>query len=77
VTRIIDRTFEEENQLWIIDFKTGKEDPKTQKKYQQQLNEYAYYLTKQSSLPIQCGLYYLPNNQWNHWQYRYEEATLA
>jgi ATP-dependent exoDNAse (exonuclease V) beta subunit len=68
-TRIIDRTFEDQNQLWIIDFKTGKEDPKTQQRYQEQLNEYASYLSTHTSLPIHCGLYYLDNNHWVHWQY--------
>lgn len=74
VTRIIDRTFEDDGKLWIIDFKTGKEDAKTQKKYVQQLNEYAYYLSKDSSLPIHCGLYYLATNHWTHWHYDYENA---
>jgi ATP-dependent exoDNAse (exonuclease V) beta subunit len=70
ITRIIDRTFEDQNQLWIIDFKTGKEDLKSQERYQEQLNEYASYLSTHSSLVIQCGLYYLDNNHWVHWHYK-------
>ena len=64
---------EETNQLWIIDFKTGKEDLDAKKKHQQQLNEYGTYLSKISSLPIRCGLYYLTNNHWIHWQYATEQ----
>jgi ATP-dependent exoDNAse (exonuclease V) beta subunit len=69
VTRIIDRTFEDQNKLWIIDFKTGKEDEKTLIKHQEQLNEYGLYLSERSSLPIHCGIYYLMSNHWVDWQY--------
>lgn len=69
ITRIIDRTFEDKGSLWIVDFKTGKEDKTSEKKYQQQVNEYAHYLAQHSSLPIQCGLYYLASNNWQHWHY--------
>jgi ATP-dependent exoDNAse (exonuclease V) beta subunit len=69
ITRIIDRLFEYNGLLWIIDFKTGKEDPTTLVKYQQQLTEYAYYLSSQTNLPIHCGLYYLPTSHWVHWEY--------
>ena len=69
VTRIIDRTFEENQKLWIIDFKTGKEDVKALSRHQQQLNDYGYYLSNRSTLPIHCGLYYLSNSHWVNWQY--------
>ncbi|RUR13894.1 exodeoxyribonuclease V subunit beta [Legionella sp. km772] len=72
VTRIIDRTFEDQHSLWIIDFKTGKEDKISDAKYQQQLQEYAQYLAQHSLLPIQCGLYYLASNHWQHWHYEPE-----
>ncbi len=72
VTRIIDRTFEDNQHLWIIDFKTGKEDEQSQMQHQKQLNEYGYYLSNLSSLPIQCGLYYLSNNHWVNWHYQTE-----
>lgn len=68
VTRIIDRTFESDGYLWIIDFKTGREDANAQKKHQQQLTEYASYLSEHTTLPIQCGLYYLATNHWVYWQ---------
>lgn len=76
VTRIIDRLFEAENKLWIIDFKTGKEDDLAVKQHQQQLNEYAYYLSSRSRLPIQCGIYYLNNNHWINWEYQTAEFSL-
>lgn len=69
VTRIIDRIFEDQGKLWIIDFKTGKEDDRTQQKYQQQLNDYAQHLATRTELPIHCGLYYLPTNHWATWHY--------
>lgn len=69
VTRIIDRTFEEKGKLWIIDFKTGKEEIKALTQHQQQLNEYGYYLSSLTTLPIHCGLYYLNKSHWVHWQY--------
>lgn len=73
VTRIIDRSFEEKQTLWIIDFKTGTDELNSQQ-YQQQLNEYALHLSKHTSLPIQCGLYYLANCHWVTWSYEFELA---
>jgi ATP-dependent exoDNAse (exonuclease V) beta subunit len=70
VTRIIDRLFEEHNKLWIIDFKTGKEDLDTLALHQQQLNEYGYYLSSRTDLPIHCGIYYLANQHWVNWHYQ-------
>lgn len=69
VTRIIDRTFLANNCRWIIDFKTGKDDAKTRKNHQEQVNEYAKILSTRHSLPIKCGLYYLANNRWVAWDY--------
>ncbi|HAT1795538.1 TPA: AAA family ATPase [Legionella pneumophila] len=69
VTRIIDRTFIENDTQWIIDFKTGKEDINTLQQHRQQLNEYGYYLSNCTELPIRCGLYYLANGHWINWQY--------
>jgi ATP-dependent exoDNAse (exonuclease V) beta subunit len=71
VTRIIDRTFEEDGKLWIIDYKTGKEDETTKEQHQLQLNEYAHYLSSLSTLPIYCGLYYLSHGHWSEWAYRW------
>jgi ATP-dependent exoDNAse (exonuclease V) beta subunit len=69
VTRILDRTFEENGKRWIIDFKTGKEDVNALTQHKKQLNEYGYYLSSRTSLPIHCGLYYLSNSHWVSWQY--------
>lgn len=68
-TRIIDRTFIADSKLWIIDFKTGKEDLISLNQHQKQLNDYGYYLSSRSNLPIQCGLYYLVNGHWITWEY--------
>ena len=67
VTRIIDRTFVDQQQLWIIDFKTGSNDQDSQSKHRQQVQNYAEYLSYQSTLPIRCGVYYLANNHWLSW----------
>lgn len=74
-TRIIDRTFEDKGKLWIIDFKTGKEDEKTKAQHQQQLNEYGYFLSSRTTLPIYCGIYYLSNVHWVEWEYRVPVET--
>lgn len=75
VTRIIDRVFIDQSKLWIIDFKTGREEDLTLSQYQKQLNEYGHYLSNLFSLPIYCGLYYLANNHWVHWQYQPEPVS--
>lgn len=66
-TRIIDRVFKENESLWIIDFKTGKDSEETLERYQNQVNEYATYLAPQTKLKIHCGLYFLNTGQWVHW----------
>ncbi|CAM2947366.1 UvrD-helicase domain-containing protein [Legionella worsleiensis] len=69
VTRIVDRLFIDQSKLWIIDFKTGKDTETTLAQHQKQLNEYGLYVSRLYSLPIYCGVYYLVNNHWLHWQY--------
>lgn len=66
-TRIIDRTFIENGVRWIIDFKTGQQDAKSQTHHQAQVNEYAMLLASQSLMPIRCGLYYLSTGAWLDW----------
>ncbi len=68
-TRIIDRTFCEHGIRWIIDFKTGKEDNKTQAHHRQQVNEYAELMTSRTQKPIRCGLYYLSTGRWVDWEF--------
>ncbi len=76
VTRIIDRTFEDQGILWIIDFKTGKDDFIATTQHQKQLNEYGLYLSHCTDLPIHCGLYYLTNNHWLSWEYQHQEHLI-
>lgn len=67
VTRIIDRTFHDQQQCWIIDFKTGQKMLDIQ--HQQQLNGYARLMQTQTTLPLWCGLYYLQTSEWHTWAY--------
>lgn len=67
-TKIIDRTFCENNIRWIIDFKTGRDDNETQQKHRQQVDQYAKIFATDATMPIHCGLYYLASNQWVTWQ---------
>lgn len=76
ITRIIDRTFEEHGKRWIIDFKTGREDESSLIQHRQQLNEYGSYLARHTSLPIYCGIYYLPSNHWVNWHYELPEMLV-
>ena len=70
-TKIIDRTFCENGIRWIIDFKTGQEDAKTQERHHQQVNDYAKLFASQNSdEPVRCGLYYLASNHWIAWDYK-------
>lgn len=75
VTRIIDRLFVDQNKLWIIDFKTGKEDEIALNKHRQQLNEYGFYLSERTQLSIHCGVYYLATNHWLNWEYKLDRNT--
>lgn len=72
-TRIIDRTFCDKDTRWIIDFKTGHETKDSQKKYREQVNQYAKILSERFRLEnnpktIHCGLYYLASNHWDAWE---------
>ncbi|KTD78355.1 UvrD-helicase domain-containing protein [Legionella waltersii] len=71
LTRIIDRTFDENSIRWIIDFKTGKEDQSSLEKHKIQLNQYGKYLREETTLPIRCGLYYMSSGHWLDWEYNY------
>lgn len=67
-TRIIDRTFVDDNKLWIIDFKTGTDERNQQQKHRDQLNEYADIMRHHSPHSVHCGLYYLASQRWVSWQ---------
>ena len=69
-TRIIDRTFYDKDVRWIIDFKTGEDSLKTEKKYRAQVNEYASLFANNETKPIRCGIYYLANSHWVEWEYQ-------
>ena len=68
-TRIIDRTFYENDIRWIIDFKTGQDVASKQSLHRQQVEEYAALLSNSSKTPIRCGLYYLSSGAWVDWEY--------
>jgi len=68
-TQIIDRTFIDQGIRWIIDFKTGREDPEATLQHKAQVNTYARSLSIQAEIPIRCGLYYLPTQHWVEWEY--------
>jgi ATP-dependent helicase/nuclease subunit A len=75
VTRIIDRLFEDNGVLWIIDFKTGRDTPKQEKAHQKQVNAYASYMTQSCDLPIRCGLYYLTDAHWIEWAWELQPTS--
>jgi ATP-dependent exoDNAse (exonuclease V) beta subunit len=74
----IDRTFrDEEGRLWIIDFKTsvhagGRVNDflnEEQRRYQEQLENYATLLSRISTGPIWLGLYFPLLDGWREWQF--------
>jgi ATP-dependent exoDNAse (exonuclease V) beta subunit len=67
-TRIIDRTFYDNQVRWIIDFKTGREDSLNEQKHRAQVNEYATLLAPMTNTSIHCGLYYLTTHHWVEWE---------
>ncbi len=77
VTRIIDRLFEDQGVLWVIDFKTGQDSALQAKAHQKQVNAYAKHMRSLSKLPIRCGLYYLSEMHWVEWAWEPEDARLC
>lgn len=75
-TRILDRAFTDNNNFWIIDFKTGQFNPEGHAKYIQKVNEYAM-LMQENSPPIKCGIYYLSTNSWYNWSYDFQATKNA
>jgi ATP-dependent helicase/nuclease subunit A len=68
-TYIIDRVFCEGEKRWIIDFKTGSDDPLKTLEHRHQVMKYAEHFANNSEHVIHCGLYYLANNHWITWEY--------
>jgi ATP-dependent exoDNAse (exonuclease V) beta subunit len=66
-TLIIDRTFIDQDKRWIIDFKTGREDPASTQEHQAQVNGYAKALAPYTPQPLCCGIYYLASQHWVEW----------
>jgi ATP-dependent helicase/nuclease subunit A len=75
---ILDRSFIHASKRWIIDFKTGHQDPILHPKYQEQLNRYAHHMQELSSdYPVHCGLYYLGSFTWDSWTFAATKSPLA
>lgn len=68
-TKIIDRTFCENGVRWIVDFKTGLDDERTETRHRQQVDSYARLFAGGEHTSIRCGLYYLASNRWLAWEY--------
>ena len=65
---IIDRyIIDEDQQHWIIDYKTGQPDSNLNEDYRQQLNNYAEAINTLTN-NIRCVLYYPLNQHWDEWQ---------
>lgn len=73
ITKVLDRTFVDSGIRWIVDFKTGHENQKSNELYEKQVNEYAkILLSKDPTYPVHCGLYYLETGHWHDWKYQPE-----
>lgn len=81
----IDRIFrDEEDRLWIIDFKTSEHEGgrleaflnEEERRYRTQLDNYATLLARMEKGPIHLGLYFPLLDGWREWQFE-AEAELA
>jgi ATP-dependent helicase/nuclease subunit A len=62
---VLDRIFIENNRLWIIDFKTKKDNDQ----YRIQLNRYAQALSQlYPDYSMTCGLFFLSTQEWKTWE---------
>ncbi|HTU45588.1 MAG TPA: UvrD-helicase domain-containing protein [Bryobacteraceae bacterium] len=78
ITGAIDRVFrDEEDRLWIIDFKTSSHEgarveaflSEEQRRYRTQLDNYATLLARMEKGPIWLGLYFPLLDGWREWQF--------
>ncbi len=85
VSGTIDRIFrDEEDRLWIIDFKTSEHEgaglksflDREQRRYRTQLETYAALISQMERGPIWLGLYFPLLDAWREWQYE-ESAVLT
>ncbi|PIE36162.1 MAG: hypothetical protein CSA54_04930 [Gammaproteobacteria bacterium] len=73
---IIDRSFVDDGQRWIIDYKTGEHEGSdlagfldTQfERYRPQLENYADIIGRVDSRPVMLGLYFPLHAEWKAWQ---------
>ena len=74
---ILDRTFIEDKQLWIIDFKTSSEHTEAKPQYIRQLNHYATHMQKlYPHHHIHCGLYFLSSQHFHQWAFSETESLV-
>lgn len=75
---------DEEDRLWIIDFKTSAHEGgrlewflnEEQRRYRPQLENYATLISRLAKGPIWLGLYFPLLDGWREWQFE-EESVLA
>lgn len=74
----LDRTFVDQGQRWIIDYKTSRHDDDNKDqfldneviRYKAQLERYAQLMSAIDSRPIMLGLYYPAFAGWRSWAYK-------
>jgi ATP-dependent exoDNAse (exonuclease V) beta subunit len=85
ISGTIDRMFrDEENRLWIIDFKTSEHKGsgleaflnEEQRRYRPQLESYATLMSRIAPEPIWLGLYFPLLDGWREWRFA-QEAVAA
>jgi len=86
VSGTVDRIFrDEEGRLWIIDYKTSEHEGtraeaflnEEQRRYRDQLNNYAALMSHLASGPIWLGLYFPLLDGWREWHFEEEVALPA
>ncbi len=74
---ILDRTFVDESGVrWIVDYKTGYTAGSVEKfldeekrRYQNQLEQYALFISRMENRPVRLGLYFPLHKEWREWSY--------
>jgi ATP-dependent exoDNAse (exonuclease V) beta subunit len=86
ISGVIDRIFRDENgRLWIIDYKTGEHKGgsreaflnEEQRRYRDQLENYATLISRLEKGPISLGLYFPLMDSWREWEFAEEAALTA
>jgi ATP-dependent exoDNAse (exonuclease V) beta subunit len=76
---------DEEGRLWIIDYKTGEHTGgnretflnEEQRRYRDQLENYATLMSRLEKGPISLGLYFPLLDGWREWEFAQEAALTA